>query len=199
LTQENIDSFSKVALSSEYGDADQVIKKWEGDILVFLKNPEQKELVREFEKVSKEINHLSSSISIVRVHEESASNFVVFFSDHEIYGAYDPVVKEYLNDNYGLVWLNWDPNSFVISDGSMYVDVERTEGLDCQKHLLREELTQALGLLNDYDEEAKSIFYQPWTCFTSYTEMDQKIIKTFLSPKIKAQMSTDQVLEILMK
>lgn len=193
LTQEDIDSLAKVALRTEYGDSNEVIKKWEGNVLVFLKNPEKKELVKEFEKVCNEINNLSSSISIVRVYDETASNFVIFFSDHKTFGDYAPVTRKYLDDNYGFVWLNWDSNSFVISDGSMYVDIKRTENLDCQRHILREELTQALGLLNDHDGETKSIFYQAWTCFTEYTEMDKRIIKTFLNPRIKANMSLRQL------
>jgi hypothetical protein len=59
----------------------------------------------------------------------------------------------------------------------MYVDVERTSfNYDAQKHLLREELTQSLGLLNDSWKYPESIFYQGWTTTTEFTEMDKRLI-----------------------
>jgi hypothetical protein len=58
----------------------------------------------------------------------------------------------------------------------MYVDVVRTTDEEAQKHLLREELTQSLGLTNDSWKYPESIFYQGWTTTTTYTEMDKRLI-----------------------
>jgi hypothetical protein len=59
----------------------------------------------------------------------------------------------------------------------MYVDIKRTKRDDAQKHLLREELTQALGLSNDSYDYPESIFYQGWTETTEYTELDKDVIR----------------------
>ena len=58
----------------------------------------------------------------------------------------------------------------------MYVDTERCTSIDAQKHLLREELTQSLGLFNDSDKYPNSIFQQAWTETTEYSEIDIKMI-----------------------
>ena len=59
----------------------------------------------------------------------------------------------------------------------MYVDIERTSTNDGQKHLLREELTQSLGLCNDSYDYPESIFYQGWTETTEYAEIDKELIQ----------------------
>jgi hypothetical protein len=46
-----------------------------------------------------------------------------------------------------------------------------------KKHILREELTQSIGLLNDSMKYPNSIFYQGWTFPTEYTELDKEVIK----------------------
>jgi hypothetical protein len=43
--------------------------------------------------------------------------------------------------------------------------------------LLREELTQSLGLGNDSNKYPDSIFYQDWSTVTSYSKLDIEIIK----------------------
>jgi hypothetical protein len=59
----------------------------------------------------------------------------------------------------------------------MYVDIYRCTKLDGQKHLLREELTQALGLFNDSYKYDNSIFQQSWTTTTDYAPIDVKLIE----------------------
>jgi hypothetical protein len=64
--------------------------------------------------------------------------------------------------------------------------------MNCKKHLLREELTQSLGMTNDFDDdmlekdEKGSIFNQKYHCNPRYIDLDKRIISTFLSPTIKA-------------
>jgi hypothetical protein len=58
----------------------------------------------------------------------------------------------------------------------MYVDIYRCESLDGQKHLLREELTQSLGLFNDSYKYENSIFQQRWTETTEYAPIDRVLI-----------------------
>jgi hypothetical protein len=59
----------------------------------------------------------------------------------------------------------------------MYVDIYRCESIEGQKHLLREELTQSLGLTNDAFDYRESIFYQKWTETTEYAPIDRKLIE----------------------
>jgi len=188
--------FLDIAFGMEYGDNSNSIKKWISDILLFVKNPEQKELVEELNKVINEINFISPAIQIRRVLKEKESNFVVFFSSKENYSRFEPSAKSYLKDNYGFVWIYWN-NRSEIYKGSMYVDVERNDDVNCMKHLLREELTQGLGLLQDSYKYSDSIFYQDWSCSTYYSAIDKKILKYFLDSRIKPGMTKKEVIKIL--
>ena len=61
---------------------------------------------------------------------------------------------------------------------TMFVDLERTEdNIEFQKHILREELTQSLGLCNDSWKYEESIFYQGYSTVTEYSELDKKVIQ----------------------
>lgn len=188
--------FLEIAIGSEFNNTETVITKWATKLKIFFKNTTHSELVTESEKIIDEINQLSSRITIERVFDESEANFIVFFCDKDTYTDYEPYAKEFIEDNFGLVWV-YSNSLSEIYKGSMYVDVIRTNSLKCQKHILREELTQGLGLLNDSYMYSESIFYQKRTCFTSYAEIDKLVIKYILNPKIKSGMNKNQIVEIL--
>ena len=78
----------------------------------------------------------------------------------------------------------------------MYVDMFRTFGIDDQSHLLREELTQALGMWNDTAKYPDSIFYSVYAYTTEYLEVDREIIRTLYNPRVKVGMN-DADLDLL--
>ncbi len=185
--------FLEIALGNEYGSNDPVIHKWTGTIRVAYYQSLPQPLEREFQRIVMEINALSHSITIEVVPEAVEANMLVFVTDPATYAKYEPNAKPYLSENLGLVWVHWD-NRSVIYKGSIYVneDVDTT----CQKHLLREEFTQSLGLLNDSYRYPQSIFYQEWTCTTSYTELDREVIGYILDPRITPGMTRDDVIAV---
>ena len=66
-----------------------------------------------------------------------------------------------------------------------------------RSHLIREELTQSLGLMNDSNKYKDSIFYQEWTDIAEYSEIDKAVIKLLYQKKIEPGMSKEQVLNAL--
>ena len=46
-----------------------------------------------------------------------------------------------------------------------------------QRHVIREEITQSLGLFNDTYDYPESIFYQGYSEQTSFASIDEEIIK----------------------
>jgi hypothetical protein len=133
---------------------------------------------------------------MIQVEERNTANFLIFVSDGETFAQYEPNARPYLSNNNGLVWIYWDGN-YNITQGSMLVDITKLAELDCQKHILREELTQGLGLLNDTFDHPTSIFYQGYTCYPSYAEIDLELLEIFLSNKIKPGMSRAEAQEAL--
>jgi hypothetical protein len=71
---------------------------------------------------------------------------------------------------------NWGLFSVGSVKGYMYVDINRANEVE-QKHLLREELTQSLGLFNDSYKYPESIYYQGWTTTTEYAPIDIELIE----------------------
>lgn len=65
---------------------------------------------------------------------------------------------------WGLINIDWDVDTYRANEGE-------------QKHLLREELTQSLGLFNDSPKYRESIFYDGWTTTTEYSDLDREPIQ----------------------
>lgn len=55
---------------------------------------------------------------------------------------------------------------------AIFIDTERANGLKQQKHLVREEVTQALGLMNDSPEYPDSMFYSKFSNQTEFSYKD---------------------------
>ena len=179
LSEYELGLYNKVISQVEYGNKKKGVKKWNNNLNIYINNPEQKKLVKEFEKIKNEINILSNSVKIVRVYKKSEANFTIYFSDRYEYSSKEEVPLKYLMNNFGFLWVYWSARN-VIYKGSMYVDISRVKSDECKKHLLREELTQSLGMMNDIDKDG-SIFNQNWECTTNYLDFDRKIIRKFLN------------------
>jgi hypothetical protein len=74
----------------------------------------------------------------------------------------------------------------------MYVDINRAN-LAEQKHLLREELTQSLGLARDSQEYPESIFQSAWTNTTNYALIDSDLIRLLYHPDMSIGLTKAQV------
>lgn len=165
-------------------------------MLIYVVNTTYTQLMEELEGIIAEINSLSSGITLRRVSTQAESNYLIYFGNRTTYYTqYEPAVASLVEANYGVFWVNWD-GRYRIYRGSMYVDTERTEHIDCQKHLLREELTQSLGMMQDTDDYPSSIFYQSWTCSPRYSDLDKQLIRWQLSPSIKPGMTREDLLSL---
>ncbi len=155
--------------------------RWESDIKIFVKGKPDSLIYNELQKVIKELNDLIDPIEIKIVTNESESNLIAFFGLCTDYDKIDPLVIPYSGYNYGLSCLYSHNNIWY--KGSFYVDVVRCdwfpqeEAIKMKKHILREELTQSIGLLNDSMKYPNSIFYQGWEFPTEFTELDKQIIR----------------------
>ena len=174
-TSEEISYFNEIVRSNEYSDHDKgLVCKWESDMNIFVTGEKPSELISELNKVVGELNDIIDPININFVNNKSEANFIVCFGSQEDYHNVAPSSATYTEDNWGLFMVN---TGKTIRRGSMYVDIYRCTNLDGQKHLLREELTQALGLFNDSYKYDNSIFQQRWTTTTEYAPIDIKLIE----------------------
>lgn len=168
--------YKKIVFGNEFDLTDTTGEyRWKKDVKIFVMGEKSPELINELFKIVAELNSLIDPIEIEVVDTKEQSNVVVIFGSKQDYINYDRSVEQYVKHNEGLFCVyNRGKDLYV---GSMYVNVKGGRTSNEMKHLLREELTQLLGLFNDSYLYRKSIFYQGWTDTTEYTEIDKELIK----------------------
>ena len=166
--------FKKIAYGNEFDANDKSLSKWNQDINIYVVGTKCDYLMSELESIVSELNGLINTIDINIVSNESDANFIVLFGSAQDYNDYDSESIGYTDHNRGLFILY---GGEILTRGTMYVDIEKTTKVDAKKHILREELTQSLGLPNDSYDYPESIFYQGWTETTEYTELDKELIQ----------------------
>lgn len=189
--------FNEVALGSEFGNSSQNIRKWQSDMRIFLMGDEIPYMETELERIVQDLNEIIEPITLTLVEQEADANYIVYLGSGENYASdIEPNATPYVDANLGFFWVYWG-SDYVINRGSMYVDVFRIVDQDAQRHLLREELTQSLGLMNDSEEDPASIFFANWTTTTEYAPIDRELIELLYNIPIEAGMDATQVEQVL--
>ena len=172
-----ISYFKEIALGFEFGNASNITRRWEIGMKVFVGGNPTPELLTELDKIIGEINTLSTTgFKIETVSDTLQSNFYIFFGTGADYAKIFPSQSELVNSNYGLFSVFWNGLE-QINRGYMYVDLVRPTATE-QRHLLREELTQSLGLARDSYTYPESIFQQSYsTKVTEYAQIDKDLVR----------------------
>ncbi|AEE48159.1 DUF2927 domain-containing protein [Haliscomenobacter hydrossis] len=191
--------FLSIAFGTEFGGASPVIRKWATEVKIFMADSSHQELNQELNLVINELNDLIETISIRRVNTRAESNLVLYCGNADTFVRdYEPATQNVIKNNFGLFWVYWNNQQELIR-GNVFVDTQRTQGVSCLRHLLREELTQSLGIMQDSGQFTDSIFQQRWTCTTTYAAVDTMVIKLLYHPLVKPGMSKQQVTAIIKK
>ena len=191
-----LDYFNELVFGAELGEKNQRIKKWVGDMRIFVKGERVPFLDRELDNIIEEINAMITPIRLLRVASEEEANYIIFLGSGEDYAKIESAARAHIERNWGLFWVYFNGRNEIYK-GSMYVDIIRAHRMDAQKHLLREELTQSLGIMNDSYRYADSMFYQKWNPVTRYSEIDKGVIKLLYQSQIKTNMTKQQVNQLI--
>ena len=192
---EVISYFKDIALGFEFGSASEVTRKWCSELKIFIGGDVSTELSEELNKIVNEIENLTTdNLSIQIVNDSSLSNYYIYFGSGEKYASIFSSQENYINSNWGLFSVWWTNNC--IDRGHMYVDIFRANNTE-QKHLLREEFTQSLGLAKDSNRYPFSIFQSSWTRTLAYTDLDKDLIRLLYHPKMKTGLDVISVDEKL--
>ena len=189
--------FKLVALGSEFGDDFKITKKWNKPMRIYLYGNVTSELYNETVQIADEINELISDNFKIRIVEKrEESNFTVFLGSASDYAHEFPNTSSFIKQNKGLftVYHNED---FEIYKGHMFVDVDNCLPTE-RKHILREELTQSLGLTNDVPYYHGSIFYEDWSATTTYSYLDKEVIRLLYHPKLIPGLNEQDAQQALM-
>jgi hypothetical protein len=191
-----IDYFSEVALGFEFGGGEEITRKWATEMKIFVGGTKTPDLVNELQKIIGEINALSTDgFQMKIVTDTLESNFYIFLGSSSRYATLFPSQAGFVANNWGLFTVFWNPrNEFY--QGHMYVDLLRADAVE-EKHLLREELTQALGLAKDSPLYNESIFQSSFTRTNEYAEIDQDLIRLLYHPGMATGLTQRQVEVVL--
>lgn len=188
--------FQEVALGFEYGTAPQITRKWAGPMRVFVEGAGNVVLEQELASVVDELNGLvSDDFSIEIVKSRTGANFLVYFGSPSEYRALYPEDSKFTYSNSGIYRVYWN-GSNQITRGRMFVNTVST-GVIEQRSVLREELTQSLGLGRDSELVQESIFQSRYTTPTTFADIDREVIRLLYHPRVTTGLSRQEVAFIL--
>lgn len=196
-----IDYFNDITLGFEFGNASRITRKWVTDVTIFVSGSGSTELLAELDIILSDLNTLisesGSDISLRLVTNENEANYNIFFGTAEEYIQLRPDREDLIQSNFGLFFVNFGEQNSIAS-GEMYVDTERPSPLK-QRHLLREELTQSLGLARDSSRFSDSIFQSSFDigCAVSFAEIDEDLIQLLYDPRVNTGLTENMVTPVL--
>lgn len=186
-SNEAIAYFLDIALGTEYGNADPVIRKWQGSINIQVKGSPTFEDEQTLQAVVAELQQLTGLTITL---DSADPNMTLYFVPESEFSDYDP---NYIPINLGFAWIGWNSHD-VIHQARILITTEGISQTE-RNHLIREEVTQAIsGCMKDSDDYADSIFYQAWTQTTEFSSLDRDVIRLMYRPDIQPGMDRDQVL-----
>ena len=189
---EVISYFKEIALGFEFGSSSQITRKWCSDLKVFIGGETNSILLEELDNIISEISSLATdNFNMEIVSDSSLSNYYLYFGKGEDYANLFPSQSSYVNSNWGLFSIWWNSVN-CLNRGHMYVDIYRADDKG-QKHLLREELTQSLGLAKDSNKYQNSIFQSSWTTTTSFSQIDKDLIRLLYHPEMQTGLNESEV------
>ncbi|NJL22344.1 MAG: DUF2927 domain-containing protein [Leptolyngbyaceae cyanobacterium SM1_3_5] len=188
-TTEQINYFLEVALGAEFGSSDAVIRKWNAPIRIRVAGRPTAEDLRSLQTIVRDLNGLVQGISLAI--DNTNPNVEMVFAPESEFRRYEP---NYQSTNMGFGWIWWNQNT--LNRARILIS---TTGVTQQErsHLIREELTQSLGLMQDSDRYPDSMFYQGWTDPTQFSAIDRTIIAMLYRPEIQVGMTRSQVVQVL--
>ena len=166
------------------------MKKWTTDVRIAVHGDPSKQDLATLDDVLADLNALIDPIELAIV--RSGANADIYFAPESEFSSIAP---EYIPVNMGFFWTWWDGEG-AITDTRILIsttDITQTE----RDHVIREELTQCLGLMNDSYAHEDSVFYQGWTSTTEYTSIDEDLVEMLYLPEITPGMDAEAALAVL--
>ena len=184
-SEEVLAYLEEVGLSGfEFGGGRPIAYKWTQPIKVEVSGDLADSDRQAITNVIADLNQLIAPLTIEQV--ESGGNITIWYGHDAEFPqrlpGYTPGNRGYFQVRYDLL------GRLTHSDILISTEVGTKE----RSHLVREELTQSLGLFCDSWADADSIFYQGWTTTQQYTALDKEIIRALYDARVKPGMSQQQ-------
>ncbi|MBS1195348.1 MAG: hypothetical protein H6R33_68 [Actinobacteria bacterium] len=182
--------FEEIAGQAEYGGEPGVIHKWAEDVRIqVFGDPTQRDLAV-LDKVIEDLNEIIDPVQLTLV--ESNPEVEIHFAPEADFSS---ILPEYVPGNLAFFYAWWDDLG-IITEAVVLISTTGTDA-DERAHLIREELTQTLGLMNDSPRYEDSIFYTEWTTVNRYAPIDRAVIEMLYQPLVLPGMAVEDALTVL--
>jgi len=189
-SEEELEYFLEIALGCEYGASQPIIHKWTNNIKIKINGTPTSEDLDSLNQVITELNSLISGVSLDIVTNDQ--NIDIYFT---IVDQFASIIPSYVPGNMGFFMAWWDSNE-AIYRAKILIAIDGVNQQE-RSHLIREELTQSLGIMKDSYRYKDSIFYQGWTDTINYSPIDCTIISLLYNSRLRSGMTQEQVMSAL--
>lgn len=172
----SIDYFAEVGLGAEYGSASSVVRRWAEGPRVRVNGMPTPEDLATLGTVVAEIDGLTSTVDMEIV--DSLPSVELHFAPQS---SFPDILPSYVPGNVGFFTVWWDASQAIIQAVVLVsTDIDQT----ARNHIIREEVTQILGLMRDSYRYPESIFQQSWTLVDRYAPIDEDLIEMLYRPEL---------------
>jgi hypothetical protein len=190
FSQAEIDYYVEIALGSELGNASRRVRKWGEEVVLEVRGAPGEADRAELERVVTELNGLLAEPEVRIAGPGEGGQAVIHFAPES---TFEEIDSRYVPVNLGFVWITWD-GSDRIRTGLVLVD--NTDRIDqaTRNHLIREEVTQMLGLLQDSPRISGSIFFGSFRPSpTEYLPIDRAVLRMHGDPRVQRGMTETEL------
>ena len=114
--EEVINYFKEIALGFEFGNMEEITRKWNEPMILFAEGEITPELEQELIEVVTEINSLATDgFEIIITEDQLEANYRLFFGSGKDFASRNPAVGDLINTNLGLFFLFWNGDQNLVS------------------------------------------------------------------------------------
>lgn len=175
VDKETVYYFNKIVRYSESRPFKEgPVYRWNSNIKIYLHGKPSKVNRREVVKVIIELNRLVYPLKIQLVQRPADANSFVYFGSIAGYNRSSFSDVQLPNLYFGHFHIKTYKHE--IQKAHVFINTKETSSLR-QKHIIREEIVQSLGLINDTYDFKESIFYQGYSEVSAFSRLDEAVIK----------------------
>ena len=169
-SQETVEYFDEVAMGTEDGRRYDHVTRYTTDVKIYMEGHQPQYIVDELNGIVSELNGIINTVDVQVTNSKSDANMVISIGSLDKIKNEYPVFKNtiYQNANAGF--------SIGMNYSNVFLNTNNIRSVQHAKHVLREELTQAMGLMNDSYKYPESVFYEGVSEVTEYAPIDRELI-----------------------
>ena len=169
-SQETVEYFDEVAMGTEDGRRYDHVTRYTTDVKIYMEGHQPQYIVDELNSIVSELNGIINTVDVQVTNSKSDANMVISIGSLDKIKNEYPVFKNtiYQNANAGF--------SIGMNYSNVFLNTNNIRSVQHAKHVLREELTQAMGLTNDSYKYPESVFYEGVSEVTEYAPIDRELI-----------------------